>query len=296
GPVVVAGPNAGIPNYIPSTGTPPAIVQPADSFMVYIGVPVDIDDLYLADGSHKVAGATPHGVYDLKRRWFSEVLRLDMPIVELLHAAGNNNTSFTQNNISLAQFFNAQSGSPRHLRVVFRVKTNRGFDDMSGGISGAYNSGHVGAALVDNVKIGGTDVTGRVRQESGRRDLRRRPRRQRVDRGPGGRDARARADGRDPLAHHPARLDRSWRLQRLRRGPGRRQGRGRLLPRLRPLHGGPEPLLHRSRLDLRVPELPRKAARQHDLLGRGEDPRSPVIRAGCPLPQRHRAGVRKRPD
>jgi len=91
GPVAVAGPNAGIANYVPNT----AIGQPADSFMVYLGVPVDIDDLYLADGSHHVPGPTPHGVYDLKRRWFSEVLRLDMPIVEVLHVSGNVNTSFT---------------------------------------------------------------------------------------------------------------------------------------------------------------------------------------------------------
>jgi len=91
GPVAVAGPNAGIPNFISNTG----VGQPADSFMVYLGVPVDIDNLYLADGSHHVPGATPHGVYDLKRRWFSEVLRLDMPIVEVLHVSGNVNTSFT---------------------------------------------------------------------------------------------------------------------------------------------------------------------------------------------------------
>ncbi len=163
GPVAVAGPNAGVPNYISNTG----IGQPADSFMVYLGVPVDIDDLYLADGSHKVAGATPHGVFDLRRRWLSEVLALDKPIAELLHVAGNTNTSFGQTGLTLASFYNAQAGPTHTLRIVFRAKTNRGTDDLSGSSAGAFSSGGVGAVLVDQVAIGGSGISGAAVGTSG---------------------------------------------------------------------------------------------------------------------------------
>ena len=157
GPVAVAGPNAGIPNFISNTG----VGQPADSFMVYLGVPVDIDNLYLADGSHHVPGATPHGVYDLKRRWFSEVLRLDMPIVEVLHVSGNVNTSFTLSGQDLSTLYAAQGGAThKYLRLVFRCKTNRGFDDLTGGTTGAFNSGGKGAVMIDDVGIGGTGLAG----------------------------------------------------------------------------------------------------------------------------------------
>ena len=157
GPVAVAGPNAGIANYVPNTG----IGQPADSFMVYLGVPVDIDDLYLADGSHKTPGPTPHGVYDLERRWFSEVLRLDMPIVELLHVAGNTNSSFTLSGTDLSPFYAAQGvATHRYLRLLFRCKTNRNSDDLDGGLSGRFNSGHRGAVVLDDVVIGGSGLAG----------------------------------------------------------------------------------------------------------------------------------------
>jgi hypothetical protein len=163
GPVAAPGPHPRVPNFISNT----AIGQPADSFMVYVGVPVNIDDLTLADGTHKTAGATPHAVYDLRRRWLSEVLALDKPIVELLHVGGTVTSSYFQPGIGLDAFYNAQSGSPRYLRLVFRVKTNRGFDDMSGSNSGAYSSGGVGAALVDEVTIGGSGVAGAALGTSG---------------------------------------------------------------------------------------------------------------------------------
>ena len=42
------------------------------------------------------------------------------------------------------------------MRIVFRVKTNRGFDDENGGNpSAAYDSGTRGAAIVDNVVVNG---------------------------------------------------------------------------------------------------------------------------------------------
>ena len=157
GPVAVAGPNAGVANYVANTG----IGQPADSFMVYIGVPVDIDAVYLADGSLKTPGPTLHGVYDLKRRWFSEVLRLDMPIQEVLHVSGNTNSSFSLPGQALAAFYNAQGPSAhKYLRIVFRAKTNRGFDDLNASTAGAFSSGGVGAVLIDDVTVSGTDLSG----------------------------------------------------------------------------------------------------------------------------------------
>jgi hypothetical protein len=167
GPVAAPGPNAGLPNYVANTG----IGQPADSFMVYVGMPVNVDDLYLADGSHKTAGVTPHGVYDLRRRWFSEVLALDKPIRELFHTSGTTGpatASFPA--VDLSPYWAAGSNQPDgkvYVRVVFRVKTNRGFDDMTGGMIGSFNSGGEGAARIDDVAIGGVGVAGPALGTSG---------------------------------------------------------------------------------------------------------------------------------
>jgi len=154
GPVAVAGPNLGAPNYISNTGIAAPNTQPADSFMVYIGVPVDINSTSLASG----APAGP--VYDLKRRWLSEVIALDKPIKQLLHVAGNTNTSFAVTGESMAAFYAAQSGTNRYVRVVFRSKTNRGFDDLSASTAGAFWSGGKGAVMIDDVAIAGTGVSG----------------------------------------------------------------------------------------------------------------------------------------
>ena len=49
-----------------------------------------------------------------------------------------------------------QTGNGGTVRIVFRVKTNRGFDDENGGNpSAAYDSGTRGAAIVDNVVVNG---------------------------------------------------------------------------------------------------------------------------------------------
>src|SRR6266850_2696115 len=79
GAVVTPG-NAGMggaPNFISNTG----IGQPADSFMVYLGVPVDIGAVNLANGSIKP-------VYDPKRRWLSEIIKLEKPIQEIPSTVG----------------------------------------------------------------------------------------------------------------------------------------------------------------------------------------------------------------
>ena len=44
-------------------------------------------------------------------------------------------------------------------RLVFRIKTNRGFDDEDNGANG-FSSGTAGAAIIDDVVVSGTGVTG----------------------------------------------------------------------------------------------------------------------------------------
>src|SRR5262249_20028914 len=144
-----------VSNFVQNTGTG----SPADSFIVYLGVPVDLDNVTTADGTlHQPDTKHPHGVYDVYRRWLSEVIRLDRPIEEVLSVGGSNNTTFSVSGRALAAYYNAQSGSNRYLRVAFRVHTNRGFDDLTG-ITG-FNSGGQGAVLLDEVAIGGSGVSG----------------------------------------------------------------------------------------------------------------------------------------
>ena len=163
GQVAVTGPNFNAPNFISNTG----LSQPADSFMVYVGVPTDIDNCYTADGTlHQpnvpVPGPT-HGVYDLYRRWFSEVLALDKPITQLLSVGGTNAvTAFSNPSVSLSAIYNSQSGGTRYARIVFRVKTNAITSDLTGSGGSAtstYNSGGEGAVRLDDINVGGTGVT-----------------------------------------------------------------------------------------------------------------------------------------
>src|SRR5258706_2324071 len=118
-----AGPNQNLSNFVSNTGAG----QPADSFMVYIGVPADVTHAYTANGNF-------HSVYDTQRRWFSEVLDLGKPIRELLSKGGDNDAtaSFVLTAPELAPFYNSQQGATRYLRIVFRSKTNRGSDELPG--------------------------------------------------------------------------------------------------------------------------------------------------------------------
>ena len=158
GTVQVTGPNSGAPNFVPSAGTPP---QPADSFMVYIGVPVRTDG---SDDAPRAKSNAPVPVYDVKRRWMSEVVDLRKPIRQVLSAGGDNSTTFTLSGADkdMSAFYNAQTGGTRYARIVFRTKTNRGFDDNSGSNAGAYSSGGKGAVLVDDVAVAGTGVSSGV--------------------------------------------------------------------------------------------------------------------------------------
>ncbi len=144
-----------------------------DSFMVYIGAPVDEANCMFSDGS-----IGP--VYDLQRRWFSEVVKINNPgtsYEEKLSVAGSNGTpaapilaSFTLTQTEVNNILDADGGSGNggRLRIVFRVKTNRGFDDENSGNSppeGSNTTGEPtgagfssltrGAAIIDDVTCSG---------------------------------------------------------------------------------------------------------------------------------------------
>src|SRR5258706_12572462 len=84
-----------------------------------------------------------------------EVVALDKPIEEVLSVGGNNNTTFSISGKALSAYYTAQApAANRYLRVVFRVHTNAGSSDLSVTAS-SFNSNGAGAALIDDVAIGG---------------------------------------------------------------------------------------------------------------------------------------------
>jgi len=132
---------------------------PVDSFMVYIGAPVDDNSCYYT-ASYPEAPANPRPVYDKQRRWFSEIINIGDPLSapggpptwnkgvlwqQLLSKAGNGSGTETVT-IPAARIATMSAGSGK-VRLVFRVKTNRGGDDQT---AISYNS-KGGAAVVDNV-------------------------------------------------------------------------------------------------------------------------------------------------
>jgi hypothetical protein len=140
---------------------------PCDSFMVYVGAPVD-DNNVIFSAPLFVGGSEITTVYDKKRRWFSEVLQITGPggIIgkEILSVAGDNAAQSVSldfgalypTELQAIKDADGASGNGGTVRIVFRVKTNRGFDDENGGNpSAAYNSGTRGAAIVDNVVVNG---------------------------------------------------------------------------------------------------------------------------------------------
>jgi hypothetical protein len=122
-------------------------IPPRDSFMVYIGVPVD-------DAACTYSNGDVNPVYDPLRRWFSEVIRIDQPFYQLLSVAGDNSAapSFAVSGTIIDELKAAGNGK---VRLVFRVKTNRGFDDGDGAATG-YTSGGLGAARVDAASVTGS--------------------------------------------------------------------------------------------------------------------------------------------
>lgn len=139
-------------NFISSSAAGSA--APCDSFMVYVGSAVEGNPWLGSDGVSRP-------VYDPQRRWFGEVVRPDSAGFrlhrELLSVAGNHpaDTSLVSN-----AFVDTTLVIPNSLlsdilaygtrvRLVFRVKTNRGLDDQDP----SYSSGQKGAAIVDNVTV-----------------------------------------------------------------------------------------------------------------------------------------------
>src|SRR5439155_2460603 len=130
---------------------------PVDSFMVYIGAPVDDNNVTFSAplfvGANEITT-----VYDKQRRWLSEVLRCtsgDQHYKELASYAGTHTP--TAVSIDVATLYssalaNIRSAGGGIVRLVFRVKTNRGFDDENAGNpSSTFDSGTRGAAILDNV-------------------------------------------------------------------------------------------------------------------------------------------------
>ncbi len=133
---------------------------PRDSFMVYVGVPVDDTECTYSDG-------TVAPVYDPQRRWFSEVLRLfdGAPYREIFAAAGcvpadtadATPTATLVLPVRLVDAIRNEAGNPGHvLRLVFRVKTNRGYSDDDG--LGGFDSATRGAVLLDDVTVNGVNL------------------------------------------------------------------------------------------------------------------------------------------
>ncbi|HET9651083.1 MAG TPA: hypothetical protein VFP36_02775, partial [Usitatibacter sp.] len=128
---------------------------PQDSFMVYVGAPVNDAAVTYSDG-------TVRAVYDKQRRWFSEVLKVfgaGQNYYEIFSATGNNPADTLSATptagpivVPAATISSILGGVSGNVRLVFRCKTNRGFADSDTRISG-YTSAGYGAVQVDDVTI-----------------------------------------------------------------------------------------------------------------------------------------------
>src|SRR5262245_3642411 len=138
---------------------------PQDSFMVYVGRPVNDAACVYSDG-------VTRPVYDKQRRWFSEVIRVFGAgnfYKQIFAATGNNpadSTGATPSSGALSvvagDISTILGGVAGNVRLVFRCKTNRGFAD-SDTRTGGYTSRGRGAVQVDDVTIdtgGGPVVLG----------------------------------------------------------------------------------------------------------------------------------------
>jgi hypothetical protein len=152
---------------------------PIDSFMVYVGCPVADTAGAQWTGSD---GAT-HTVFEPVRRWFGELIRAnqanghyelfttygDRPPIA---APADSNGFVAQTAIRNVTYGQLRAAWGNRIRLVFRIKTNRANEtpssDEKGSISGAYSSGYLGAAQVDEVGIdlgGGTVPLGDFESE-----------------------------------------------------------------------------------------------------------------------------------
>jgi hypothetical protein len=149
-------------NFISSSDAGDALA-PRDSFMVYVGQGIEGQN-WLPAASNFGQNLPAQSVYDRQRRWFGEVLRWDRDpnsnpanpqpryYRELLSVTGvwpAGADSFTYGYVDTTYVIPNASIAPllvnNRLRVVFRVKTNRSYDDQGT----AYSSNERGAAVVD---------------------------------------------------------------------------------------------------------------------------------------------------
>jgi hypothetical protein len=139
---------------------------PQDSFMVYVGAPVDDAACVYSDG-------VTRPVYDKQRRWFSEVIKVfgtPAPTYAQIFGATGNNPADTLAATPSSGALVVPSGTissilggvDGNVRLVFRCKTNRFFADSDTRANG-YTSAGRGAVQVDDVTIdtgGGPVVLG----------------------------------------------------------------------------------------------------------------------------------------
>jgi hypothetical protein len=140
-------------NFISSSAAGANATQ--DSFMVYVGAPVN-------DGACAYSDGVTRQVYDKQRRWFSEVIKVfgaGASYFEIFATAGNNpadTLSATPSSgpilVPAATISSVLGGVAGNVRLVFRCKTNRFFAD-SDTRSNGYNSAGRGAVLLDDVTV-----------------------------------------------------------------------------------------------------------------------------------------------
>ena len=154
---------------------------PQDSFMVYVGAPVNDAACVYSDG-------VTRPVYDKQRRWFSEVIKTfgaGANYFEIFARAGNNPADTLDATpssgailIPAAQISTVLGGVNGNVRLVFRCKTNRGFSDDDTRTAG-YTSAGRGAVIIDDVTIsvggGGPLVIGNFEAANQRQCLDRQP-------------------------------------------------------------------------------------------------------------------------
>ena len=129
---------------------------PIDSFMVYVGVPT-------APAACWYTGNEAwRPVYDLKRRWFSEVIAIDKPCKEVLTTSGRDSMykstpyMIPMDNSIIQPMLDAQGAADGGgiVRIVFRVKTNKDYSDETS-TGGTFSSKTQGAVRIDDVAIWG---------------------------------------------------------------------------------------------------------------------------------------------
>jgi hypothetical protein len=143
-------------NFISASAYLPAGTRsgPVDSFMVYVGVPTNPTACQYTDG------LDTRPVYDLKRRWFSEVIAIDKPYKELLSTFGKDSVyrssplSFTLDAQLVTDMLEGQGNGGGVIRFVFRTKTNANYSDETN-TGGSYVSTNKGAVRIDQVAIAG---------------------------------------------------------------------------------------------------------------------------------------------